>query len=236
MKVYSREHHALVQYENAATNYRPTVADLESPNLLQAFDSFTEGVGKFILSELNYRQGERSQILGVYPNRTDYYSGIGGEFNAAGIAALDEGKAFLEQFVNALPNGGGNYQALPESVAEFRSAFQKIIIDVEAKAGDIAELNGEFEEIATLTLGNNPREVGNYLLNRYNQLTELRATPGRGAETNLPLWKLYAAAVIIGVGFVLIGSCYYGLFTCTRARRRQYEAAILIAAIVLGAC
>ena len=236
MKVYSREHQGLVQFENAVSNYRPAVADTDSKPFLDGFDAFTDAVGQFVLSELNFRQGERSEVLGVYEDRTAYYKGIGNEFNTQGIDALKEGRPFLAELVGSLPEGGKEYPELEERVNEILGAFDKIMMDVEAKAGDIKELDVEIQSIAELTRTNNPRAVGEYMLRRFDELTELRGTPGRGAETNLPLWKLYAAAVIFGVGFVLIASCYYGLWTCTRARRRTYEGIILAAAILLSAC
>lgn len=236
MKVYSREHQALVQFQNAVSNYRPSVADTESKDLQYGFDSFTDAVGKFILSELNFRQGERSEVLGIYDERNAYYKRIGNEFNTQGIEALKEGQPFLTEVVNSLPTGGGEGPALAEGIAEMLDVFQKVMMDVEMKAGDVAELNTEIQGIAKIAQGNNARAVGDYMLNRFNQLAEVRGSSGRGAETNLPFWKLIAAGVIFGVGFVLIASCYNGWWTCTRARRRTYESIIAAAAIILGAC
>jgi uncharacterized membrane protein YedE/YeeE len=116
------------------------------------------------------------------------------------------------------------------------SIFEKFIIDVEMKAGDVQELNTEIRTVAEIAQGGSSRAVGDYMLNRYKQLAEVRNSPGRGAETNLPFWKLVAAGVIFGVGFVLIASCYNGWWSCSRRMRRTYEWIIAMAAIVLGAC
>jgi hypothetical protein len=235
MKVYSREHQSLVQFQNAVSNYRPSVADTESKDFQYGFDSFTDAVGKFILSELNFRQGERSEVLGIYDDRTKYYRGIGGEFNAQGIKALKEGQPALTEMVNSLPAGGSSPE-LSEAIAEMLGVFEKVIIDVEMKSGDVKELNAEIRKIAEIAQGGSSRAVGDYMLSRFNELAEVRNTPGRGAETNLPFWKLIAAGVIFGVGFVLIASCYNGWWTCSSSRRRTYEWIIAVAAIVLGAC
>lgn len=64
----------------------------------------------------------------------------------------------------------------------------------------------------------------------------MRGTTGRGSETNIAIWKVLAAAVLLAVGSWLVYKCYYSRWRCSKREQAIYNSIITVALITFGAC
>lgn len=235
MKVLSKEHQGMQNYQYSADSLRIALDFESSSDWMNCFELFSTSISSFILSELNFRQGERSQVANIYPDRTNYYFNIGNKFNQRGINGLFDSANFMNLFKNS--------ESFPPTTAdfdltldEFRQDLLDLFIDVEWKASDITKIQNVINEVFS-NISQQPSEnLLTYIESKITELANVRQSPTRGTEENLPIWKVLAAAVLIGFAAWAVYACYYRSRGCTKKQRRTYETVMSIALITYGAC
>lgn len=234
MKTLSREHKAMFDYETGATNWRPAF-ESETADWLGVFDCVSSSISNFILSELNYRQGERSDAAGLYEDRVSYYSEIGARFNVLGIDGLDQSLPYLDDFINSevFPSTGSAFNV---TLDDFKRDLLDLFIDVEWKAADITIIMDVIDEVFDNIREQSASNLLDYIASKITDLKDARNSASRGSEENLPVWKVLGAAVLLGMATWAVYACYYRSKGCTQKQKNKYNAVMVIALLTYGAC
>ena len=64
----------------------------------------------------------------------------------------------------------------------------------------------------------------------------VRSQPGRGAETNIAVWKIVAIAITAGLGAWVVYKCKYSRWRCSSKEKKIYNTILALAMITYGAC
>jgi hypothetical protein len=231
MKQLSREHQAVFNFKNAVAQFRPVVTDQESMPFTRFFDSFEGAISNFIQTELFIRQGERCARLNVFPDLKNFSLNYGNQLNVQGIDYLNISKTFLQEFRNSLSNEPVTDAAFQQVLNGYFVNINETLSQIEVKASDAAELSAKFRTVLdTLATGSSGLKLIDYLI------LQVRSTPGRGAETNIAIWKLVAAAALLALGAWVVYKCYYSRWRCSKREQAIYNSILTVAMITFGAC
>ncbi len=238
MKQLTVEHQAVFNFKTAACHLRPlTETDVAQQDYKDFYDAFTGAIASFIDSELNYRQASRCQQVGISPDLGTYSEGMGAKLNTAGIGYLTESllsfTSFSDQQID-LPIIDIEFQ---QELADFKTQMREVLVRLEMKGSDALELSNQIEEAAsTLVPGNTGKELLDRMGQKVQELINVRNQPGRGAESNIAIWKLIAAVVMLGMAMWIVYKCYYSRWSCSKKQKATYDTILGIAIIVFGAC
>lgn len=237
MKELTREQRAVYNFKVAASILRPiTEMDVAMEDYQEFYDAFTGGVSRFIDSELNFRQAARCKAVKVQPDLEKYSKAIGEKSNTQGVEYLNIGLASFNKFKKA--QKFSEYDSKFEKVVqEYGDNLRNILVTMEIKGSDAEELNNVFNEVLkALSSKNGGEAVLNVISSKIEELIKVRQTAGRGAETNIAIWKLIAAAVLLCVGAWLIFKCYYSRWRCSKREKAIYDSILAVAMMIYGAC
>lgn len=237
MKTLTREHQAVFNFKTGMDQLRPIVTDQESIYYTRFFDSFDGAISNFIQTELFLRQAERCRELDVNSDLENYSFGYGTKLNQQGIDILKDSIAFLKEFKKSLndePIIDDEFQTI---LNNYHIDLKETLVHVELKASDVKEIDQVIEStLSTLATGNTGIELISYIESNLEKLVSLRNEPGRGAEKNIAVWKIVAAAVILGLGAWIVYKCYYSPWRCSSKEKKIYNTILAIALITFGAC
>lgn len=247
MRQLTREHQAVSNFKTAIAQLRPIVEDDEAIQYPRFYDSYEGAISNFILSELYIRQGERCDVLDVFPDLKNFSLDYGNSLNTQGIGYLETAKAFLVDFKNSLgtqPDTDADFQT------ELNAYFENIketLSQVEIKADDAEAYSEKFRDVLdSLAIGNNGLDLLDYIIASVQDLIDARGTSSRGAALVSvtgaalllipPVWKVAAAAVLLGLGAWVVYKCYYSPWRCSKREQAIYNTILAFAMIALGAC
>ncbi|HHT9113662.1 MAG: hypothetical protein HZA47_11080 [Planctomycetes bacterium] len=238
MKELTREHRAILNFKLASAQVRAIVGDEENIMFTRFYDAFEGGISYFIQSELNIRQGERCRALGVKPEIQSAALAQGAKLNKKGIEMLGISQAMLGEFIKTIakeePSTDVKFQA---KLKEFQVDVREILSDLEIKASDAKEIDGVLTEvIAAAGPGKTSKDLAAFLAAKVKALAEVRGTAGRGAETNIAIWKLVAAATLLALAIWVVYKCYYSRWRCSKSEKAVYDTILAFAMVVFCAC
>lgn len=238
MKQLTVAHQAVFNFKTAADQYRPvTETDVAQEDYRDFYDYFTGAISNFINSELNFRQGARCASVGINPDLQSYSDGLGEQLNTEGIGYLVEALICFNNFRDEqvdLPVIGADFQPI---LADYKTRLRETMVLLEIKGSDALELSNEIEAVTSkLVAGNTGQQLLEYIAAKVQQLADVRSQPGRGAESNIAIWKLIAAAVMLGLASWVVYKCYYSQRLCSKREKAIYNSILAVAMIVFGAC
>lgn len=237
MKQLSREHQAISNLKISFCSFRPIVEDEQSLELIRFYDSFEGALSSFVLTELHIRQADRCKALGVFPDRQKSSLAVGEKHNLRGTSYLATSRIFLQEFRTALTPENPVNRGFSRRIGEFKLDVKEALAELEIKGSDAGELGNVFEEvIAILKPGATSVDMFNYIDRKVGELETVRKSPTRGAETNIAVWKLVSAAVMLGLATWVVYKCYYSSWRCSKNEKAIYNSILAVAAIVFGAC
>ena len=239
MKQLSREQQAVSNFQTAYVQLRTVIEDENEVNLVKFYDGFAASISFFINSELHYRQSDRCKQLNVLESLEKHSKSVGIASNNKGIKTLQNSLTQLEDFIkeaskNKPKNSNAEFQ---KEIGEFAKSSKEYIATLEMKGSDAGELGNVIDEIANLYKeGNTEVNTLKYIHEKIKKLIEVRGTDGRGAETNIAVWKLIAAAAILIIGSYIVIKCYYTRWRCSQREKAIYDSIMTVAIITFGAC
>ncbi len=240
MKQLTREQQAVYNFQISSDLLRPVVEPDESEgskNYEEFYDYFIGAISKFIDSELNFRQGDRCSVLNLQPDLMNYSNNIGTEYNQTGIDVLTDALTSFNNFKNTQTDTPVTDSEFQIVLDEYRDNLKQELLKLEIKGSDVQEYGEQIDLVLdTLLPGNNGMDLLNYTSSKIQELIDIRNSPTRGAETNIAIWKLLAAAVIIGVGSWVIYKCYWSSRRCSKKQKSKYNTILFIAMVTFGAC
>lgn len=249
MKQLSREHQAILNQKASFAHLRTVIEDEQSLELIRFYDSFDGAMSSFILTELHMRQGDRCKALQVFPDYQAHSHKQGARQNLKGLSYLAASQVFLEEFRKNLI--GINPVARPPSppreipveksfsprLQEVRQELKEAIAQLEIKGRDAQELGGVVDDVVSVfKIGASSVDVFAFISAKVKELEAVRKTPERGAETNIAVWKLVAAAVLLVLAVWVVYKCFYSPWRCSKNEKAIYNTILAVAMIVFGAC
>ncbi|HXT51034.1 MAG TPA: hypothetical protein VN811_08320 [Thermoanaerobaculia bacterium] len=237
MKQLSREHQAVLDQKVGFAAFRPVVEDEQSLDLLRFYDSFDGAVSAFILTELHIRQADRCKALGVLADYQKHSAGAGAKQNSTGLSYLETAQTHLDEFRKALKAENPVDKGFSRQLNETKTAMKEALAQVEIKGTDAQGLGAVIDEVSGLfAIGATSVNVFVYVGKKLDELKAMRRTPGRGAETNIAVWKLVAAAVLLALGSWVVYKCYYSPWRCSKKEKAIYNSILAVAIVTFGAC
>lgn len=237
MKTLSREHQAVYYFKNSMAQLRSALTDEESIMYTRFFDAFDGAISDFIQTELNIRQGERYKVLNINPDLEAYSIRYGEKLNKQGIEMTKLALGFLKEFKKTLGEQPKTDKEFQVKLNEYHTDLKETLALVELKASDVKEVNKEMENVLkSLKPGNTGLDLISDIEKNLEKLIKVRSTPGRGAETNIAVWKLIAAATMLGIGAWIVYKCYYSPWRCSQNEKKIYNTILFLAIATFAAC
>lgn len=210
--------------------------DFEDSSDWMAFNKlFEDAFVLFGISELSYKKAERAAALNVYPDSVTFHTNFGQKYNMKGVEALTQCLAHLqafnqsEIFATCPPNFFADLQEMKLDAFDF-------LIDLEFKVSDVVKVQEKIDEVISVINLQSGNNLLVYLEGKINELIIARQQPDRGNIDNIPLWKLIAVCVNLGVGTWAIYACRVRSRGCSTKAATIYRLIVAIAWEVFFFC
>lgn len=180
-----------------AMAYTPALSiDREIDLLTKSYYSTVMSILHFGEGELNFRKGERYATLNLAPEIVRYSNNELNEWNKRGISTIDNAINTINEFINS---GTLNDQALEErEFSDMRERVAELLAESVLKASDVRKLINGFDEVVNKASINGEVGVITFMRDKLVELKNVRLSPTRGTEDNIPVWKLIGAIITFG--------------------------------------
>jgi hypothetical protein len=112
----------------------------------------------------------------------------------------------------------------------------EFVSNLEIKSSDAKKLMDALDEIIVAVNNNGEQGFLNFLTSKTADLEQLRQSPTRGTEDNIPVWKLVAIAVFLGLGIYGIIRCIVRGRNCGQVFSKAELTGLTLAAIIASFC
>jgi hypothetical protein len=236
MSAYSkltREQHAVTEFLQASEFMQHIADDKDAASLLEFTDNVILAIAAFGTAELHARQAERCAILNQPAARAKLAMQQSVQSHKKGLTLAKQGQEALKGFRTELKTYP-KQTITAKSVDSFVSEFQSALVDLELKPSDVEKIDKIIrtclDEIGTAGIAALP----DYLSKHLEELVKLRSRDDRGAVENIPLWKVAAIAVAVGVFIWAFFRC--GLRRCSLQEGLTYAVIFWISALIARFC
>jgi hypothetical protein len=230
----SREQQAVSDFMDVSTPLLRIADDGHNTGLQNFADAIVHSIAFFGLSELHARQAERGGVLNVQSSKTLSASRMSTHYNDKGLKTLSFAQDALKEFKEELANypKSGDLRA---SVDTFQQELREALADLDLKASDVTKIDEAIQPCLDIVRSQGADELVNYLEEQVGQLEEVRRRPDRGAVENIPIWKVVAIVVAVGVWVWALFRC--GIFRgCSRAEGLAYFVIFWLAVLISRFC
>jgi hypothetical protein len=228
----SREQAASAEFLHASAKLEEVARDGHGQGLATFAEHVVQAINAFGLSELHARQAERYETLNLRAETAEVARKLSEEHNEKGLRNLDSSRRGLQVFREEL--AGYPKAEIGPAVEAFRDEFRVQLAQLEVKASDVERLDsslGEVFEVAAAGADGLP----DYLEKHLGELEKARRGADRGAIENIPIWKVIAIVVAIGVWIWALFRC--GIFgSCSLAEGLAYFTIFWIAVLIARFC
>lgn len=180
-----------------AMAYSPALElDREINLLSNVYYSTVTSLLHFGEGELNFRKGERFDKLKLSPPLVPYFNEQLEAWNNRGISIIDTAIETIREFVET-----GSLSRESVNVEEFRDMrlrISEVLAESPLKASDTLKLINAFDEVVSKASTSGEFGFISFMQEKLVELKEVRQSPSRGTEDNIPVWKLIGAIVIFG--------------------------------------
>jgi hypothetical protein len=155
------------------------------------------------------------------------------------LEALKQAVAFIDRLAGTVDKAPINTDATVKfKAADIVRQLKEQICHLEIKGSDAGELGKLVDQMFDTEIKDINSADGflRLLSGRTKSLIEIRASKGRGAETNIAVWKLVSAAVSLALAIWVVYKCYYSPWRCSKKEKAIYNSRLAVAMIVFGAC
>jgi hypothetical protein len=143
--------------------------------------------------------------------------------------ALAGAKAFEKELENYPKN------PLPAAmVDDFYDDLREALADLEVKASDVEKINNVIRSGIDQFRNKPPQGLGEYLAGKLKELAAVRKRPDWGAVDNVPLWKV--AAIVVAVGVFIWAFFRCALNRCSLVEGLSYFIIISVAGLIAKFC
>ncbi|MBV7296940.1 hypothetical protein [Enterovibrio paralichthyis] len=197
-------------------------------------DSLINAVAIFGETEHFAREAERCQVLGIQKDREKQCNRMVKKRNAAGLDVLSDAGAALKKMKKRAKDAKVcSAKRIKSELAAFESDFADLLVDSQLKPSDVRKVQNVVEEAVSLARKKGVDGMFSLLEKNLDELTSLRKRDDRGAFDNVPMWKIVAVALFLGVAVIAIIHCLG--FGC-RGNEISYGAALLVLGLIALFC
>jgi len=206
---FSPKQKAFEEFKTSSLILETTIDFYDIEGLKDFFATFVSASVSFGLCELHARQAERSNALGIDPDRVAYEERRRDKYQAMGLNSLSSAIELINSisqndFGNTLEIPPDNLDAWEESHLEFK----ELISDLEISSPDAVKFWNEIQaSIDAVTSGGENALVAR-IKSKVLELDTARRSPDRGTTPNIPWWKIVIIAVIVGITIWLVVRCF----------------------------
>ena len=230
----SREYESASQFLCASDFMLDLVRDDHGDALAEFTSSFIVAVAAFGTCERHARIAERTGLLKCADARGKAAAEESARQNAKGLVALGYARRGLDAYRQQIPNLPT--KAVP--AADFESFLNDLrfaLVDLDAKTSDTEKMYRAVSENLEQLRKGGAAALGNYLDTNLANLEKLRRQNDRGAVDNIPVWKVAAIAVAVGVWVWALFRCrWWG--SCSRKEGLAYAVVIWLAGLIARFC
>jgi hypothetical protein len=163
----------------------------------QTYAATIQAILNFGEAELNFRKGERFEMLGLSENVVVYSKEQLTELNTRGIAMLDKAIEAFDEFIES--NEFSNEPVPADAFDSEKLKVKEILAQSHLKVSDVVKLDNALSEVIDVIARDGELGVVNFIRAKLVELKNVRLSPSRGTEENIPIWKLIAALILFGI-------------------------------------
>jgi hypothetical protein len=231
--ILSREQDASAEFLRASEKLKEAATDGHGQGLATFAGHLVNALNEFGLSELNARQAERLQALKLRAETARASKSLSDGHNEKGLRSLESARGGLKLFQEEL----AGYPKAPNigpAVKAFQQDLREQLTHLEIKAEDVTRLDAALRE-GFQVASKGAAGLPGYLKKHLDELEKVRRGANRGAVENIPIWKVIAIVVAIGVWVWALFKC--GIFgSCTLAEGLAYATIFWISVLIVKFC
>lgn len=177
-----------IEFQNAVTPFKDYLNFSDIPHLHQFYGIYSDSVLFFGLSDLYFRESERSKTLDIDGDKVRFLNRREQQTNAQGIDLLSFS---MESFAKIKEGYKFNPEKLDneEIVKELTEKFKLNIAEFDVASKDTKQLYDDF--LQAIESIKKEGEIGafNFIDSKLKELKKLRQGSARGRQSNIPWWK-----------------------------------------------
>lgn len=156
------------------------------------------------------------------------------KFNNNGLAALADATAALQRAAASIPAAAPKKEALA-AAADVFGDLKGLFADCDIKPSDVGKLAKLLDE-ATAAVASGEKSGFDAMLKKLGELDAARRRPDRGDVENIPIWKIAAIAVFLGLTLAVVLRCFANRNHCSDVIQAALVAGMAIASLVIRFC
>jgi hypothetical protein len=203
------------------------------PEAGAAGGAFLGAVLAFGVAERIAAAAERRKAAGLAPD-PDAEARIRRN-NDKGLADLVEAQAGFKKLAGAVASLPPLAPAGVATAVQWLGDLKVFIADCEFKPSDVGKLAKLIDENAA-SVKKGPGALLDSIISKLAELETARKRPDRGAVDNIPLWKLIAIAVYLGIALIAVTVCLVRRNNCAALIQALAAAGTSLVAIVSLFC
>lgn len=147
----------------------------------QTFTAVSTAILNFGEAELNFRKGERFQALNLSQEIINYSNANLEIFNSRGIVFLDRAISTFQDFLysNEFSSDGVPIDSVQTEIDKVKECLSESHL----KVSDVTKLYNATMEVIEIATQNGEQGVVNFILEKLNELKEVRLTPHEELRT-----------------------------------------------------
>lgn len=235
VNLLAREQQATSEFLRASAFMRDIADDRHSASLLEFTDSVILAIAEFGTAELHARHAERMKTLKLARPRAQASAAQQvARHQKKGFALIACGRKALDAFRRELADFPTDLVAARE-IDALGQDLRESLVDVELKASDVEKVDKVIGACLDEIRAKGAAALPGYLGKHLAELERLRKGADRGAVDNIPVWKVAAIAVAVGVFVWALFRCrWWG--SCSLKEGLAYAVVFWIAALIARYC
>lgn len=231
----SAKQSAVMDYYNSSEYLRQIADDGHGRGILEFTESFIQSVASFGISELYAREAERCITLKLSETRANASLERSKHFHEKGIRSIAYAKKSLKQFKKDIKEYPTDIKLDKTDIAEFMQELNEEVANLEIKKTDAEKINKTVLEGMDFIAKEGIGALPGYLEDKIDALEKIRSQKDRGAVDNIPVWKVAAIAVAVGIWIWALFRCkWWG--SCSLKEGLAYFIVFWIAALIAKFC
>lgn len=240
MEMLNREQNAIAQVMKSSEKMRHIADDGHGKGLLELTDALLESIASFGVSEMYARKVERRQVIKI---QSDFVKLVSKEIeynNEKGLRSLSHAHNGFKQFKDDLQKFkkelGPKFKVdVSKDLDILHQELRKGLVDLDIKASDVKKLDDTIQECFDSVRSKSAEGLADYIESKLKDLENIRKQPDRGAVENIPIWKIAAVAVALGVWVWALFRCkWWG--GCSYKEGLAYAVIFNVAAYIAWLC
>jgi hypothetical protein len=198
---------------------RSAIDKQRAPHVAEFVNHVAGALYSFGAAEQQARRAERSTKLDLQHDRGAAALALARRENENGLRALGRGRAALAQAKKQIGDALPKEADVAAIIEELRDEWRHQLVALDYAADEAEELDGAAQRLFDVSARGQTADLLDHLDELTGKLEELRRREDRGVAGNpFPVWKVIAAAVMLGAMIWLYFQCnWWGGCTASQA-------------------